>query len=186
MERDSRGIAVTVAIVAAIGISLLAMLAVMNRRDQIVGLNEDIQYDDFAFSVLAVREAHSLGSAEYQTNAQGVYWIVTLKIVNHAKRVDYKFKRSSPVLIEASGRELRPSAIGQQALESVSGLRCSKPIPAGASCTTEVVFDVPANARVSSLRISEGGLAGDILEVIFFGKKRIELGTVEGKLLKRS
>ena len=44
MERNSKGIAVTVAIVAAIGISLLAMLAVLNRRDQTVGLNQEIQH----------------------------------------------------------------------------------------------------------------------------------------------
>jgi hypothetical protein len=28
---------------------------------------------------------------------------------------------------------------------------------------------------VAQLRISEGGLAGDILDVVFFGKKRIAL-----------
>ncbi|HEY3135548.1 MAG TPA: DUF4352 domain-containing protein [Blastocatellia bacterium] len=179
MERNSKGIAITVGIVAAIGISLLAMIALLNRRDQIVGLNQEIQYDDFAFSALAVREARTLGSDQYQANAQGVYWIVTLRIANHAKRVDYRFKRSSPVLIDYTGRELRPSPSGQQALESVNGVRCSEPIPAGASCTTEVVFDVPINSRVSGLRISEDGLAGDILEVIFFGKKRIELGMLE-------
>jgi hypothetical protein len=179
MERNSKGIAITAGIAGAISISLLAMIAVLNRRDQIVGLNQEIQYDDFAFSALAVREAHSLGSGANQVNAQGVYWVVTLKIANHAKRVDYRFKRSSPVLIDYTGRELRPSPSGQQALESVNDFRCSEPIPAGASCTTEVVFDVPTNSRVSGLRISEGGLAGDILEVIFFGKKRIELGTLE-------
>lgn len=179
MEKNSKGIAITAGIVGAISISLLAMIAVLHRRDQIVGLNQEIQYDDFAFSAMAVREAHSLGSGANQVNAQGVYWVVTLKIANHAKRVDYRFKKSSPVLIDYNGRERRPSPSGQQALESVSGARCSDPIPAGASCTTEVAFDVPTNSRVSGLRISEGGLAGDILEVIFFGKKRIELGTLE-------
>lgn len=179
MEQSSKGTTFTIVIVAAIGISLMAMLALLNRRDQIVGLNQEIRYDDFAFSVLSVREASSLGSGEHQTNARGVYCIVTLKIANHAKRVDYRFKRSSPVLIDNTGRELRPSPVGQQALESAEGARCSEPIPAGSSCTTEVVFDVPSNSRVSTLRISEGGLAGDILEVIFFGKKRIELGTLE-------
>ena len=45
MNQNSKGISVTVAIVAAIGISLLAMLAVLNRQDQTVGLNQQIQYE---------------------------------------------------------------------------------------------------------------------------------------------
>jgi Domain of unknown function (DUF4352) len=182
MEQNSKAIALTTAIVAAIGISLLALLAALNRRDQIVGLNQEIQYDDFAFSVLGARTMHSLGSGESQTNAQGLYYIVTLKIANHAKRVDFRFKRSSPVLLDSTGREFHPSLIGQQALESADGPRCGESIPAGASCTTEVVFDVPPNAGIETLRISEGGLAGDILDVIFFGKKRIELGSSVNKL----
>ena len=64
MERNAKGIAVTVAIVAAIGVSLVAMLAVLNRKDQTVGLNQEIQYDDFAFSVQGVRKMRSLGSGD--------------------------------------------------------------------------------------------------------------------------
>jgi predicted O-methyltransferase YrrM len=41
MNQSSKGTAITVAIGAAIGISLLAMLAVLNRKDQIVGLNQE-------------------------------------------------------------------------------------------------------------------------------------------------
>jgi hypothetical protein len=94
MNQNSKGIAVTVTIVAAIGVSLLSMLAVLNRKDQSVGLNEEIQYDDFAFSVQDVRKANSLGSGESQTKAHGVYYVVTLKIANHAKRVAFTFKRN--------------------------------------------------------------------------------------------
>jgi len=97
MERNSKGIAVTVAIVAAIGVSLVAMLAVLNRKDQTVGLNQEIQYDDFAFSVQGVRKMTSLGSGDPQNGAQSVYCVVTLKIANHAKRVDYTFKRASAI-----------------------------------------------------------------------------------------
>jgi len=39
MKQNSKGIVVTVAIVAAIGVSLLAMLAVLSRKDQTVGLD---------------------------------------------------------------------------------------------------------------------------------------------------
>ncbi len=179
MERNSKGIAVTVAILAAIVISLMALLAILNRRDETVGLKQEIQYDDFAFSVEAVHKATSLGFGESHANAQGVYYIVTLKIANHAKRVDYTFKRSAAVLLDDLGREFRLSESGQRALESTKSNNCSEPIRAGASCTTEVAFEVPENARVSLLKISEGGSVGDILDFVFYGTKRIALGSLQ-------
>lgn len=179
MKQNSKGIAVTVAIVAAIGVSLLAMLAVLNRKAQTVGLKQEIQYDDFAFSVQDVRRASSLGSEESQTNAEGVYYVVTLKIANHAKRVDFTFKKASAILVDDAGRDFHLSEIAQRALESTQGGKCSGPIPAGASCTTELAFEVPENAHVSLLRISQGILLGDILDFVFYGTKRIALGSPE-------
>lgn len=174
MEGRSKGFALTLAIVVAIGISLLAVLALLNRRDQTVGLNQEIQYDDFAFSVVGARTAEALGKSDLQAPI-GVYYVVTIKVANHAKRVDYTFKRNSAILVDAVGREFRMSQSGQQALEAAQGQQCLAPIPAGASCSIDVVFDLPVDAHVAQLRISEGGLAGDILDVVFFGKKRIAL-----------
>jgi len=179
MERKSKGIGVTVGIGAAIGISMLGLLAVLNRKDQNVGLNQEIQYDDFAFSVQSVRKATSLGSGEFRNNAHGMYYIVTLKIANHAKRVDYRFKMSSPRLVDVEEKEFPVSVYGQQALESVMGKQCSSPIPAGASCVTELVFDLPSDAELKRFRISEGGLVGDLLDVVFFGRKTIELSSIQ-------
>jgi len=175
MEPKSKGFAVTAAIVVLIGIALLMMVAALNRRDQMVGLNQEIQYDDFAFSVIEVRKADVLGRPNSETKAAGEFYVVTLKIANHAKRVDYKPKRASAILIDDKGREFFLSQSGQAALESVQEPRCYDPIPAGASCVTELVFDIPSDSHITQLRISEGGLVGDILDVVFFGKKRIEL-----------
>jgi hypothetical protein len=178
MEGNSKGIAVTLAMFAAIGISILAILALLNRRDQSVGLNQEIQYDDFAFSVVGLRRTDALGKSDSQA-ANGVYYVVTIKVSNHAVRVDYTFKKRAAILVDDQGREFHFSPSGQQALESIAGQPCGSSIAAGASCLIDVVFDVPKSANASQLRISEGGLAGDILDVIFYGKKRIELASVQ-------
>jgi hypothetical protein len=174
MEHTAKGLGVAVAIIAAIGVSLLALLALLNRRDQTVGLNQEIQYDDFAFSVLGVRKEDTLANGELRVSG-GVYYVVTIKITNHAKRVDYKFKKNSAVLVDAAGREFHLSRSGQEALESAQGRQCTEPIPAGDWCTADVVFELPESARITQFRVSVGGLAGDILDVVFFGKKRIAL-----------
>ena len=173
---NSKGFAVTAAIVAAIGFSVLAMLVVLNRRDETVSLNQEIQYDDFAFSVQSVRNAAFVGTANSLVRPAGVFYIVTLKIANHAVRVDYKYKRDSALLIDERGNEYLPSAEGQPALEATLSPTavCSAPIPAGQSCVTEVVFDVPTGVRISQMRITFGALA-DIFDPIFSGRKRIAL-----------
>lgn len=176
MEPTSKGFALTAVIVAAIGFSLLAMLVLLNRRDETVSLNHEIQYDDFAFSVLSVRQAESVGNGNSLVKPAGVFYIVTLKIANHAVRVDYKYKRDCALLVDERGKEYLPSFEGQPALETTLGpaALCSAPIPAGQSCVTEVVFDVPVGARPSQLRITFGSLA-DIFDPIFSGRKRIAL-----------
>ena len=93
-----------------IGIGLifgvLATLAGLNRRDEVAGLRQEIQYDDFAFSVQAVRKSHTLGSS----TAKGIYYIVSLKVANHARRVNFEFKPASPVLISQDGRRYHVSS----------------------------------------------------------------------------
>jgi hypothetical protein len=186
MERKSKGIAFAAAIVAVVAILLVGMLAVLNRRNEIVGLNQEIQYDDFAFSVLEVRKAADLGKGDSRA-AGGVYYVVAIKIANHAKRVDYTFKRASAILVDDTGREFHLSEKGQQEIESAHISKCADPIPAGASCTTEVVFQVPDGARPSQFRFSEAGSVGDILDFVFYGTKRINLSSVdqEGSITSR-
>jgi hypothetical protein len=158
-------------------IVLLGILALLNRHPQIVGLNQEIQYDDFAFAALGVRQAASIGSAPEQQRARGVYAIVKMKVANHARRVDFTFDKSTVILVDEQGNEYHWSADVQHAFDATCAPseQCAEPITAGASCVTEVIFDVPAMARIAQARISGGGPVGDVLDTIFSGKKRIAL-----------
>ncbi|MCI0490530.1 MAG: DUF4352 domain-containing protein [Blastocatellia bacterium] len=166
-------------IVVGLCLIFLASLAALNRHNQAAGLNQEIRYDDFAFSVQRVRKTDSLGSGTNIRKARGTYCIVTIKVANHAKRIDYQFNNEAVILIDGAGREYRISAEGQDALESRDGYidPCAARILAGEECVTEVVFDVPANISDLSLKFSEGGPLGDILDAIF--KKRIKIGPLD-------
>jgi Domain of unknown function (DUF4352) len=173
---NRKKILLSLATLAVIGVALLGILALLNRRSQVVGLNQEIQYDDFAFAAMAVRRAATVSGSSDEPRARGVYAIVTMKVANHARRVDFTFEKSTVILIDEQGNEYHWSEDAQRAFDAArpAGERCAEPIPAGASCTTEVVFDVPAEARITQLRIS-GGAVGDVLDTIFYGNKRIAL-----------
>jgi hypothetical protein len=91
--------------------------------------------------------------------------------------VSFEFKPTSPMLISKDGRQFRVSSEPRQALiTGVGGTdACAAPIPPGSFCIKEVVFDVPDDLHVPWLKISSGGLAGDILDTIFYGRKVISL-----------
>jgi hypothetical protein len=178
LESKGKALSITVIVIAGAFLSLIAMLAALNRRDQLVGLNKEIQYDDFAFSITGVRKMKAIGTGESGSIAQGDYYLVSLLVSNHAMRVDYSFKNDTAVLVDQQGREFHFSPVGQRALEASQGTSgCGSPIPAGSSCTTELVFDLPAESKPGNVRIS-GGTLGDLLEVIFFGNKRIDVSSV--------
>ncbi|MEN3332624.1 MAG: hypothetical protein V7641_1989 [Blastocatellia bacterium] len=170
-------ILLSLAALVIICIVLLGILVLLNRHSQIVGLNQEIQYDDFAFAALGVRQAATIGNAPEPQRAHGVYTMVTMKIANHARRVDFTFDKSTVILVDEQGKEYHWSADVQRAFDAtrLPSERCAEPIAAGASCITEVIFDVPAMARIAQVRISGGGPVGDLLDTIFSGKKRIAL-----------
>jgi hypothetical protein len=169
--------AITAAALLVMGLVLLCILAVLNRHNQTVGLNQEIQYDDFAFSVLGTVKVNAVGNYRAQQSTQGQFYIITMKVTNHAKRVNYSFDKAVAILVDESGREYHISSAGQKALEgeTTKSGGCESEIAPGASCISDLVFELPKEARISHVRVSGGGAAGDVLDTIFYGKKVIKV-----------
>jgi hypothetical protein len=178
MSKRWKPYAITAVALLVIAVVLLSILALLNRRNQVVGLNQEIQYDDFAFSVLGTVKANSVGSITTQRSTDGQFYVVTLKVTNHARRVNYRFPKGGAILVDDSGKEYHISGAGQKALdgETTKSGGCESEIPPGASCITDLVFELPKEARISHVRISEGGAVGDVLDTVFYGKKIIKVG----------
>src|SRR5205085_6835335 len=155
---NRKRILLSLAALLIVCIVLLGIVALLNRHSQVVGLNQEIQYDDFAFAALGLRQAATLGNAPDEGRAQGVYAIVTMKVVNHARRVDFTFDKSTVILIDQQGNEYHWSAEAQRAFDTQRPARerCAEPIAAGAACVTEIIFDLPATTRIAQVRISGG------------------------------
>jgi len=116
-----------------------------------------------AYSVINTRQSKTLGNPP--ATAQGTYTIVTIKTrfdetTISAGRGNGLLYPNSRVLTLVDERENKysPSSEGQRALDAAqsSGKPLVTPLRPGESYTTELVFDLPADAKASTLLLNEG------------------------------
>ncbi|MDB5349381.1 MAG: hypothetical protein JWN86_628 [Planctomycetota bacterium] len=151
---------------------VLGVLRVWRSPEIPVPTNTPIRFDDFTFAVVGAREA-SLGSGAETRR----YQMVRLKVQNDAKRVTYQFHPRIAVMVDDDGRQYGVSALGQVALDRLRGAPdpLATPLPAGASGTTELAFDLPETARNPRLKISHGGPVLDVVDDLLGGRRRLLL-----------
>lgn len=152
----------TIVLVIAVGLFFAA------RRQQVVPLGRPHRFDDFAF---AVANVHRLDAIEGRKPERGLFLVVRLGVRNGAKRVDFQFRPERFVVEDASGRTypVSPDATRRRASAPGGLPACDDPIPPGASCTMDLVFDVPADVRVPRLKLATG-VVGDFLDRVMQGK----------------
>lgn len=173
----------TPVMVVIVGLVIATVLVVglisVVRHDETVGPGGEIRWDDFGFGVVNSRTVTELGPVEHRVHARGMFHVVSLKVANHAQRVDYDMSKHTPVLFDAAGNEYRVDPAAQAALETELGdaRRVPARIAAGESCVTEFVYDVPAVAQDLHLKISWGGEFIDTVDFVLFGDRRIAVAT---------
>ncbi|MBI3818669.1 MAG: hypothetical protein HY286_08270 [Planctomycetes bacterium] len=168
----SRGLAVFGAAIVGILI-FLAAVAILNRRDQSEPIGGEIRIDDFGFTAQRARwkqEASDyckINAPESAGNGESV--VVTLKVTNYAKRVDFTFRPETVFLIDREHR--RATRLAALPLDGKSFHN----IPAGSDALVDLVFRVSSGDQ--SLLIFSFGQNGflDVLDDVFFGKKQIRL-----------
>jgi len=118
-----------------------------------------------AYSVANTSQAKTLGNPPNQTTAQGIYTVVTIKTrfdettISPSRGNGLLYPNSrSLTLLDDRGNKYSPSTEGQRALEASqsSGTPLTTPLKPGGSYTTDVVFDLPADMKATSLLINEG------------------------------
>ena len=118
-----------------------------------------------AYSIVNARQSKTIGNPPSQSAAQGLYTIITIKTrfdetTISPTRGNALLHPNSRVLtlVDERGNKYKPSAEGQRALDAAqgSGTALTTPLRPGESYTTDVVFDLPSDARASTLLINEG------------------------------
>ena len=151
-----------------VGFGAFATVFWLNRKGEVVGWNQTIQYDDFAFEVTDVRP---------QTLAGTTCTVISMNVHNRAVRVDYRFRRDIVVIEDADGNFYRVSPKAQAELDRLRGEHdpCGKSMPAGTSCSTELAFALPEQLSDPQLLIRHGGWIGALADDLLFGRKAIRL-----------
>lgn len=120
-----------------------------------------------AYSVVGVRRAKALGAGETRAEARGEFLVVTLKTRFDETTVSpargdggLEPNPRSFTVYDADGRAYAPSDEGSRALEEAgaSGTTVKTPLRPGESYTTELVFELPADARAARLLVNESDL----------------------------
>lgn len=116
--------------------------------EKIAGLNETVQDSDLAFTVLAVNKSKTLGNSFTQKTAQGMFYVVTVKIENKGNKT-MTFDASMAKVKDDQGREFERSVDGQTAKGLSQGQvdLFLQQIQPSLSVTGDLVFDLPENLK---------------------------------------
>lgn len=155
------GVAV-VAILAAIAL-FIALAYTFSTPRHFVTLGTPIRQDDFVYVVTGVGRTPEISNGAATARATGVFYIVTIRVDNGAKRVSFRWDERIPHIVDAQGRRYDKSTDGQAALNAAT--KPSYSVAPGQSASFQAVFDVPANIDKPALALDNGILMGDIFNL---------------------
>ena len=152
--RFINGIALLVVVALAVGVIYIQSLP-----DNVVAVGEPVRQDDFLYTVTRV--------VKHRDDAS-IWYVVTIRVDNEAKVVDYRWRDEIAYVTDAAGRRYR-------ALNDPQSTTDRPPIPAGASATYTLTCELPASERHPTLHYSNGILMGDVFDGAAYQRAAISL-----------
>jgi hypothetical protein len=140
------------------GYSVLLVGAALLTPQRVLEPLQERCFDEMCFSVLEATTQPTVGAGEQTQTAQGLYYVVTVRLHNASQRTAQKPDHPAFFLDDGRGRHYLPSlaarqAIGQQPVWDA-------PLQPGETQLRTMVFDAPANLVQQSplprLGITEG------------------------------
>lgn len=137
-----------------------------------VPLGTDICFDDWCATVTKVDQPKLLGQEKMLLNPHGHFFVLHIKMSNHARGIAQKPSEPRVHLVDEQGHIYSFSKEGQQALENSSGkqIPIDEKLELHQSLETQLVFDIPEDAKKVYALIEEGPF---ITELLFHDDKEI-------------
>lgn len=174
--RPPRAAVAAVATGGWVSVYLLALIATsLASSERVLGFNQPKRFCGFYLDchamveVVGVRTAPSLGQDDDRAEAQGVFYVVSLKQSSDAVAVPTGIADPIAVVIDRDGHRYRRSASGERALAVAGRPALGQRVEVGGSFTTELVFDVPSAAPDPRLHVTEGHWLSRVSEFFLIG-----------------
>ncbi len=119
---------------------------------RVLALGEDRCFDDWCVAVENVEKTAELGQG---TRAEGVFYVVTLRLSNQARGREQRASSAAVHLLDSTGRVYDLSPSGQAAYDAEWGAAAplTSSLAVGQSLNTVQVFDLPKNAQGVGLAV---------------------------------
>jgi hypothetical protein len=144
------------------GVLLAVSLA---SRPKILQMGETQCFDDWCISVERAARQSQVGKSPTVVNARGIYYVVTVRVSNAARRTAQRETDVGVCLIDLAGHRYYPSPQGQIALDATAsgGQDLTTKMPPGGSFERTVLFDVPEDAADLGLVVTHGLFPGALI-----------------------
>jgi hypothetical protein len=141
-------------IVVAVYFGVLIIVSLVSPQ-RVLPIGEDWCFDDWCVAVDGVEFVAEAGPKENAVRAKGVFFVVQLRLSNHARGRDQRAGSAAVYLIDGFGHRYDVSNEGQLAYEALHGPAppLTVTIPVGQSVNTVRVFDVPDDVREVGLTV---------------------------------
>lgn len=158
-----------------IAVMLFAMmfLPACSSEERTVGLNSEIQHDDYFYSIASFKKAYAIGGLK----PKGLFYIVEFKVINRAKRVDHPWKNTIAFMTDEKGIEYDNQTEAQKTLFGLEpfNLKDEHVTKAGETETTLFVFDLPRDVKEPAVKFRGEFLMGDMFDGNRFKHTKVKL-----------
>jgi len=139
----------------------------------LIGLKEKIHHDDFRYSVQNVEKTERIGDIK----SKGMFYLVTFRVENEAKRVDHKWDNYIAITVDENGTIYKNIYDMQINLKKAKDFNLKEKYitSAGKSEETILVFDIPNDVKEPYLKVNGDFLMGDLFDGSQFKKTKIKL-----------
>src|SRR4030095_2926085 len=161
--------------IAFITFSTILFLSCADER--IAGLNEKIRHDDFLYSITDITKGSLIKDGSGIFKAKGNFYIVKLKIINEAKRVEHKWDNKAVYVVDAAGKEYENDTEAQKIYYKSNMMEYKDQYNISASSTGETtyIFDLPKDVKEPYLKFRGNFLMGDFFDGGKFTKTKVKM-----------
>jgi hypothetical protein len=146
--------------VVVIAVLILGVAYVRSVPVDVIAIGVPVRQDDFLYTVTRVDKHRVNGIVSY---------IVSIRVDNQAKIVDYRWSDNTVYVTDSGGR--RYSAVEPDRSSALD----RPPIAAGSSAEYAMRFELPVTAEHPMLRYWNGFMMGDIFNGAAYGRVAVAL-----------